>query len=80
METTPQIKSHLSANSNMSKKDIIVSNFLGGLSWGLGSVIGATIVVAIVIKVLGIINFVPLIGNFTGQIIQQAQIKQLQSK
>ncbi len=37
----------------------MISNFLGGLSWGLGTVIGATVVVAILISVLRFFNFIP---------------------
>lgn len=61
---------HLTANQHMRKKDILVGNFLGGLAWGLGSVIGATIVVAILVWFLSFINFVPVIGDFTHQVIQ----------
>lgn len=59
MEVTPQIENHLSANMNISKKDIVIGNFLGGLSWGLGSVIGATVVfavVAFILKSLGVFS------------------------
>lgn len=52
---------------NISKKDIIIGNFLGGLSWGLGTVIGATLVVAILIyslKALGVFEpLKPLLEN-----------------
>jgi hypothetical protein len=61
METTHQIESHLKANANMSKKDIIIGNFLGGLAWGFGTVVGATLVVAIIIyslKAVGAFDFV----------------------
>lgn len=57
---TPQIESHLTANMNMNKKDIILGNFLGGLAWGLGTVIGASVVVAIIgtiLHSLGIFDF-----------------------
>ncbi len=60
MEATPHIESHLNANMNIRKKDIILGNFLGGLFWGIGSVIGATIVVAIIgliLSNLGIFDF-----------------------
>lgn len=43
----------------MRKRDIIMANFLGGLAWGLGTVIGATIVTAVVISILNYFNFIP---------------------
>lgn len=61
---TPQIEKHLKANMNMSKKNIIIANFLGGLAWGLGTVIGATIVAAVVISILGLFNFIPGLSQF----------------
>lgn len=42
-----QIKNHLTANLDLRRKQIMVNNFIGGLAWGAGSVIGAGIVVAI---------------------------------
>lgn len=56
---TPQIERHLKANANMNKKNIMMANFLGGLAWGLGTVIGATIIAAILISVLRLFNFIP---------------------
>lgn len=50
---TPQIEQHLSAHMNMSKKQIIFANFLGGLAWGFGTVVGASVVVAIIGAILG---------------------------
>jgi len=34
MQATEQIKNKLTANMEISKKDIVIGNFLGGLSWG----------------------------------------------
>ena len=62
MQSTPQIESHLKANTNIKKRDIIIANFLGGLSWGIGSAIGATIIVAIILKIL---NIIPGVDNLT---------------
>lgn len=76
METTPQIQNHLAANSNLSKKDIIVGNFLGGLSWGAGSVVGATVVIAVIgaiLNTLGVFNF---IGGIFEQINSLKQLNQ----
>lgn len=49
---TEDIERHLKANMTMSKKDIMISNFLGGLSWGFGTVVGAGVVVAIIGSIL----------------------------
>jgi hypothetical protein len=46
---TKQIERHLTANSYMKKKDIVVGNFLGGIAWGLGTVIGASVIVGIIV-------------------------------
>ncbi len=59
MEASEQVVSHLSANMNLSKKDIIVGNFLGGLAWGAGTVLGAIVIGAIIfytLKPLGIFD------------------------
>lgn len=54
---TPQIENHLEANGHLSKKIILINNFLGGLAWGFGTVVGATAFVAIlgyILKILGV--------------------------
>ncbi len=59
-ELTPQIKQHLLVNMNLSRKHIMINNFLGGLAWGFGTVVGASVVVAVIayiLKVIGIFNF-----------------------
>lgn len=61
MEITDHIEQHLSANMNLSKKDIIVGNFLGGLAWGAGTVLGAIIIGSLIfytLKPLGIFDLV----------------------
>ncbi|MDO8498373.1 MAG: DUF5665 domain-containing protein [bacterium] len=68
MQVTPQIEGHLSANMNISKKNLIISNFLGGLAWGFGSVVGATAVVAILGYILKGLGVFSTIGDFFNQI------------
>ncbi len=41
-----------------------------GLAFGLGSVLGATILVAIVVRMLSSIDFIPVIGDWAGQVIE----------
>ncbi len=75
---TPQIERHLSANANMKKGDIIFGNFLGGLFWGVGSAIGATVVVAIILGILGQLNFIPGISDFVNQVQPQRNIRTIE--
>ncbi len=49
---TPQIDHHLTANAHMKKRDILIGNFLGGLAWGFGTVVGASLVVAMLVYML----------------------------
>lgn len=65
MKTTQEIYNHQTANAHISKHDIIIGNFLGGLAWGFGTVIGATIVAAIVLGILNQFNFIPGIKSLT---------------
>lgn len=57
----------------MTKKDIMVGNFLGGLSWGVGSVLGATLVVGVILWLLSFVNFVPIVGDFLTQVQNQTK-------
>ena len=65
---TPEIRDHLTANGHLTKRRIIVNNFLGGLAWGLGSVIGATIIVALLFWILSWIKWVPVVGEVATEV------------
>lgn len=45
-----------------------------GLAFGLGSVLGATILVSWVIYMLGSINFIPVLGDWATQIIDEIKV------
>lgn len=45
-----------------------------GLAFGLGSVLGATIVVSIVAWFISQIEFIPLIGSWATEILKQIEI------
>lgn len=49
-------------------RDIFLRNMVGGIAWGLGSVLGTTVVIAVIAGVLRRIDFVPLIGTFIKQL------------
>jgi hypothetical protein len=47
-----------------------------GLAFGLGSVLGATIVVSILAWFISQIEFIPLIGSWASEILKQIEIAQ----
>lgn len=55
-----------------SRKEIFLNNFLGGVAWSLGTLVGAVIIVGIIGFLLSKVNLVPLIGSWLAQIIQEA--------
>ena len=58
---------------HISTGKVILNNLLGGLAWGFGTVLGATVVVGIVIFILSKLNTIPIIGDFFSNILQGIQ-------
>lgn len=63
------------ANEHTSWKNVVAKNFIGGLMWGLGSVIGATMVLSIVVKTLSRLNYIPAVANFIVQLQEYIEVK-----
>lgn len=57
----------LTANQGVRKKDVIFANFIGGIAWGLGSVIGATIIVAIIVYFLNLLGLFDAFKDYLPQ-------------
>ena len=55
------------------KQQGMTRSFLRGVSMGLGSVVGATIVVAILALVLRNVQLIPVIGDWVSQILEYVQ-------
>lgn len=55
-------------NIHKNRKEILVNNFIGGIAWGLGGTIGATIILSLLGLFLSKINLVPVIGTFVSEI------------
>jgi hypothetical protein len=51
-----------------SRKRIVINNFLGGISWALGTTVGFSLVVAIAGIILKQVGVVPFFGNLVIQI------------
>ncbi|MDP3973904.1 MAG: DUF5665 domain-containing protein [Candidatus Daviesbacteria bacterium] len=69
---TEQIERHLSANMTWNKRQIMWANFLGGVSWGVGTAVGAGLIVAII---GGILNWFGIFDIFK-QVSQAPQFYQ----
>lgn len=74
---TEEIDKHLLANMNLSKKQIMLANFLGGLSWGVGSVIGASVVVAVIGAILNQMGVFSAIGGLFNQLNALKELPQI---
>ena len=55
-----------------SKGQLMLANFLGGISWGFGTVLGATLVVALVLYLLQALGGLPVIGSFINDVVDAA--------
>lgn len=64
---TPEIQDHQEAFGRVKKRNIILNNFLGGMAWGIGTIIGASVIVGAagyILNKLGILStFSALFGN-----------------
>lgn len=60
-------------NVTRSRKEIIINNFLGGISWAVGTIIGAGIVVGGIGLIVTKLENVDLIGPFIETILQKIE-------
>ena len=56
-----------------SSRRIIWTNFLRGLAFGLGSVIGASILVYITVQILAQIEFIQILGDWALRLIAEIE-------
>tara|TARA_R110002124_G_scaffold72020_20_gene192799 strand:- start:806 stop:1102 length:297 start_codon:yes stop_codon:yes gene_type:complete len=45
-----------------------------GLAFGLGSVLGATVLVALIVSMLGQMDFIPILGEWAAQILEILEV------
>jgi len=62
---------------NYSPTRMAFNNFISGIAWGVGSVLGATIIVALVIFFFSKLDAVPFIGDFISRIISEVENQQV---
>lgn len=65
-----ELRKILTGNNLFSLRSIILRSLLGGIAWGVGSVIGATLIIALFVTFLHSLNWVPVIGDIATGISQ----------
>jgi len=74
VEELRQLNNHYLLRSNRSRFQAMGSQFLRGLSFGLGSVVGATILVSVLAYSLSQIDFIPIIGDYASEIAREITV------
>ena len=64
-----QLRQHRLLTTYDSTPRLLSLMFLKGIAFGLGSVVGATIVVSILVYLLGQIEFIPIVGEWVRAIL-----------
>ena len=65
-----QLNSHRLIRVYDSTTRLLWFQFLRGLVFGLGSVVGATILVSVLVYVLSFVDFIPVLGEWAAEIIR----------
>lgn len=69
-----QLIEELFYDFNRSRVQVYIMNFVRGIFFGFGTVLGGTVLVAIIIAILGYVaGWFPLIGDYINQFIHAIQ-------
>ena len=74
-EQMDQLLNHPALRMQRSVIAMLWCNLLQGLAFGLGSVLGATILVYVTVQILAQIEFIPILGDWAIQLIEQIEMK-----
>ena len=74
-EQMEQLLNHRALRMQLSVIAMLWFNLLRGLAFGLGSVLGATILVYATVQILAQIEFIPILGDWAIQLIEQIEMK-----
>ncbi|MEM7241090.1 MAG: DUF5665 domain-containing protein [Pseudomonadota bacterium] len=73
LEQLKELNAHRFVRAHDSWIGLILFNLVRGLAFGLGSVIGATVLVSIFVYFLSSIDFVPILGEYARDVIDILQ-------
>lgn len=57
----------------LSLRRIVAHNFMAGVAWGFGTVLGATVVVAAILFLFDLLGGVPYVGDMINDILDAIQ-------
>lgn len=69
------LASHRFVRIHNSTIRLVWYQFLRGLAFGFGTVVGASLLVSIVVVMLSQVEVIPVIGGFATQIIQETNVE-----
>lgn len=72
-EQVAKLNAHRFIRVQNSIPRLLAFNFARGLAFGLGTVVGASFLVSVVVYSLSQIDFIPVIGEWASQIADQIQ-------
>jgi hypothetical protein len=62
-------------NIDRSLGKMLLYNFIGGIAWSFGTIIGLGLLVLILSFVISRVDLIPIIGGWVAQILQEAASK-----
>ena len=69
-EEIARLNDHRFMRVHASTVRLIWFQFMRGVAFGLGSVVGATIVVSVLLYALSSVDFVPVVGEWAAEVIR----------
>ena len=72
-EEVERLNAHRFIRVHNSLWRLILFQFVRGLAFGLGSVVGATVLVSALVYTLSQVDFIPIIGDWAKAIVQEIQ-------
>jgi cell division protein FtsX len=73
LDEVRKLNQHKFVRAHDSWLGLIWFQLVRGLAFGLGSVLGATVLVAVFISMLGELDFIPILGKWAQQILDVLQ-------
>lgn len=71
---------HEKVSAPVSKKQMMWNNFLGGLFWGIGTALGAILLLTVLGFLVSRLDFVPILGDFIAEITHTVKEKESQTQ